>query len=264
MRKSLVLLISFVALVVISHAQSKKPLANDDVLKMVKMGFDEETIVKAIQANESNFDTSPDALIGLKTAGASKPVIDAMLEAEAKKKSPAPAVVPVAAPTIKESDPDLPEDVGVYIKWKGKLTEIEPEVVNWRTGGLGKMMLSGGLTKGHVNGTVREKTSKLHVAGLLEFIIRCPEGTSATEYQLLRLDQHSDRREFRAMTGGVVHASGGAERNAVDVKPEKLASRIYKIKVADLKRGEYGFLPPGAMSASVASAGKMYTFTVIE
>lgn len=265
MRKSLAVLASFMVLLVVCSAQSKRPLANDDVVKMVTMGFDEATIIKAIQANEPNFDTSVDSLMALKTAGVPKPIIDAMLEAEAKKKAPLPAVVPVSTATIaKETNPDVPDEVGVYIKLKGKLTEMESEVVNWRTGGVGKAMLSGGLSHGHVNGTVHNKESKLRVAGPLEFIIRCPEGTAATEYQLLRLDEHGDRREFRAITGGVIHASGGAERNAVGFEPEKIASRTYRIKLAELKKGEYGFLPPGAMSMSVASAGKMYTFSVIE
>jgi hypothetical protein len=47
------------------------------------------------------------------------------------------------------------------------------------------------------------------------FIIKTPEGTSATEYQLLQLCERENRREFRAMTGGVIHSSGGAERNAL-------------------------------------------------
>jgi len=79
--------------------QTKKPLTNDDVVQMVKAGFDEATIVKAIQANETNFDASVDALVALKTAGASKPIIDAMLEAEARNKDAASAAVPAAAAT---------------------------------------------------------------------------------------------------------------------------------------------------------------------
>ncbi len=36
------------------------------------------------------------------------------------------------------------------------------------------------------------------------------------------------------------------------------------IRLDGLKRGEYGFLPPGVSSASIAASGKMYTFGVIE
>ena len=53
-----------------------------------------------------------------------------------------------------------------------------------------------------------------------------------SEYQLLRLAVHGDRREFRAMTGGVIHTSGGAEKNAVAFQPEKVGKRIWKIAPA--------------------------------
>ena len=36
-----------------------------------------------------------------------------------------------------------------------------------------------------------------------------PEGTAITEYQLLRLRDAKDGREFRTVTGGVMHVSGG-------------------------------------------------------
>jgi hypothetical protein len=78
-----VLLLIFLALTPLSS--QNKPLTNDDVIQMVKGGLDDETIIKAVQANDSAFDTSPQALVALKNAGVTKPVVDAMLDAEAKK-----------------------------------------------------------------------------------------------------------------------------------------------------------------------------------
>jgi len=90
-------------------------------------------------------------------------------------------------------------------------------------------------------------------------------GGSATEYQLLSLCAKGDRREFRAVTGGVLHASGGAKDNVVSFEYQKVAPRIYKIKIQRLGVGEYGFLAPGAVaSANVASQGKIYTFQIVE
>jgi hypothetical protein len=148
MRRSLALFLSFIALLVVCQAQSKKPLTNEDVVKMVTMGFDVTTIVKAIQANEPNFDTSVDSLMALKTAGVSEPIIHAMLEAEAKKKSPAPALVPAVAtapdkdstsqPAIANSAPDpaklmLKEGNEVKLKFRDNLsskTAAEGDPVN--------------------------------------------------------------------------------------------------------------------------------------
>src|SRR5215467_12181291 len=66
-------------------AQSSKPLTNDDVVQMVKGGFDESTTVAAIESSDSNFDTSVQALMALKTAGVSERAISAMLAAAKKK-----------------------------------------------------------------------------------------------------------------------------------------------------------------------------------
>jgi hypothetical protein len=57
---------------------------------------------------------------------------------------------------------------------------IEPEIVNWRTGGVVKNAATLGLDKGHVNGTVAGPHSTFTVssvpfgmAGPIEFYIRC-------------------------------------------------------------------------------------------
>ena len=103
------------------------------------------------------------------------------------------------------------------------------------------------------------------VAAPLEFYIRCPEGDSASEYQLLHFWEKGNRREFRTVTGGVLHASGGAQDNVVDFTFDKVASRTYKIDLANLSVGEYGFLAPGTTaSPNAASQGKVYTFRIVE
>src|SRR5207237_10900121 len=73
-------------------AQQKNPaLTNDDILKMVKGGLQETTVLNAITANETDFDVSAKALLDLKQAGISDQIIDAMLAAEAKKRNAASA-----------------------------------------------------------------------------------------------------------------------------------------------------------------------------
>ena len=72
-------------------AQQKNPLTNADVIKMVKAGLAETTIVAAIAANDTQFDLSSAGLQALNQAGASSKVIRAMLAAESKKKDVAAA-----------------------------------------------------------------------------------------------------------------------------------------------------------------------------
>ena len=51
------------------------PMNNDDVIKMVKGGLGEATVLQAIEGAEHGFDTSPDGLVKLKQGGVSDTVI---------------------------------------------------------------------------------------------------------------------------------------------------------------------------------------------
>jgi hypothetical protein len=249
-------------LVSVSLAQQlTKKMSNQDVVDMVALGLSDDVVIDKIHAAEgTNFDTSVPALKRLKSASVSDHVIRAMI-------NPKPALLPVsaAATNVPHAGASwLPDEAGVYVMIKGKLTEVDPEVVGWQTGGIMKSMATGGLTKGHVNGKIMKPKSAIQVPTPVEVYIRTPEGTSVGEYQLLRLDEKGNRREFRALTGGIIHASVGSEKNSVAMEPEKVAKSTWRIKLADLKKGEYGFLPPGVSSQSISSAGKIYTFGVIE
>ena len=96
-------------------AQQKNPLTNADVIKMVKAGLAETTIVAAIAANDTQFDLSSTGLQALNQAGASSKVIRAMLAAESKKKDAAAAAensTPVQDATITQgSTPEVSSDM---------------------------------------------------------------------------------------------------------------------------------------------------------
>ena len=240
--------------------QLSKKMSNQDVIDMVSLGLSDDVVIDKIHSGgDTDFDTSVDGLKALKAAKVSDAVIRAMINPH-----PAPAVstAPAVAPATSASG--IPEDAGVYIVLKGVVKEMEPEVVGWQTGGVMKSFATQGLTKGHTNGKVMGPKSAIQAPNPFEFIIKAPEGTSVTEYQLLKLDEKGNRREFRAFTGGIIHASSGSEKNAVEFASEKIASRTWRVKLTDLKKGEYGFLPPGMSSQSISSSGKMYTFGVME
>jgi outer membrane lipoprotein SlyB len=63
------------------------PMTNDDVIKMVKGGLGESTVIQAIDGAEPGFDTSPDGLVKLKQGGVSDNVIQRVIA----RKSGAPA-----------------------------------------------------------------------------------------------------------------------------------------------------------------------------
>ena len=68
------------------------------------------------------------------------------------------------------------------------------------------------------------------------------------------------------MTGGVIHTSTGAQRDSVEFTSTKIGPRLYEITLGpETAVGEYGILPPGSItSTNAASAGKMFTFHLVE
>lgn len=77
-----VLSLSFSLCATVASAQQQTqeaPLTNASVIKLVRAGFKEKTLVAIINSRPSRFDLSPDRLIELKKSGVSERVILAML-----------------------------------------------------------------------------------------------------------------------------------------------------------------------------------------
>ena len=253
-------IVALALLAAVAFAQSD--LNNEAILKMVKAGLGEDVIVSMIKNQPGKYVVDPDSVIQLKQAGTSEKIINAMIEKNSG--GTAATAVPPAAPTAVVP---LVDEVGVYYMDKdNKWIQILPEVVNWKTGGVLKSLATDGIVKGDMNGHIEGKLSRYTLNTPLHFLIYMPDGVSTTEYQLLHLRESGKSREFRSMTGGVFHASGGAKRDAMEFEAKKVAPRMYEVVLGgDIKSGDYGFLPPGAMSSSnMASSGKIYTFHVIE
>jgi hypothetical protein len=230
---------------------------NDSVIKMVKAGMSDSIVISTINSQPAQFSLSANDLIALKQAGVSDAVMAAMIA----KSSPTPAPAAAAA-----SASEYPTEIGVYFKQKGAYTEIQPEIVNTKTGGVLKSIATDGIVKGDINGHINGEHSSTSVVTPLDFLIVVRSGDNPVEYQLLRLHSKSKYREFRSVTGGVFHASTGASRDLLQFRTVKVAPLTYSITLpAPLAPGEYGFLPPGAFaSKNLASSGMMYTFSLKE
>jgi hypothetical protein len=227
------------------------PITNADVLRMRAEGFSDALMIQAISNKPTVFDTSLQALVDLKRAGISDAVLDTMIAVDAGSRG---NLIPL--------DKDgLPSEVGVYISDGNRLVEMDAEVATWQSGGVVKAIFLP--TRGHRNAKIMNPRSRYIVHPSAQFIIRCPEGTAPSEYQLLEMYEKSNRREFRVFTGGVFHRSSGAERTAVPFAYKKIAPRTFLVTLNSVPRGEYGLLPPayGAGSNSF-QIGKVYTFAV--
>jgi hypothetical protein len=242
-------------------ATAQDVLTNESVVKMVKSGLGEGLIVSMVQNQPGKYSLTPEELVKLKGAGVSEKILGAMV-AKGSGGGSAPAT---AATPAGDSDVPASIEIGVYYKKDGRWQEMLPEVVNWKTGGVLKHIATAGVVKGDVNGHLDGAHSRNSVKSPVEALIYAPEGVAITEYQLIHLHENPDNREFRTITGGVMHESGGATRDIVAFEGKKIAPRTYKVILPSLGAGEFGFLPPEAVSLSKgASIGKMYTFRLLE
>jgi len=253
-----------VATSTIAFAQTA-PLDNDAVLKLQKAGLTEDLIVTTVTNSPGHYDLATDKLIALKQAGLTDKEIGAMIAKNAN-----PNGTPTTTVVVAAAGPQLPagvDEVGVYYKGKdGKWVEFAPEIVNYKSGGALKSFASQGLVKMDKNGHINGKSAPTTLTRPVEFLLYTPEGTAPNEYVLLKLRENSNNREFRSETGGVVHTSSGASRDAQEFTPSKIGPRLYTFSLGpETKPGEYGILPPGSYtSTNAASGGKIDTFHLAE
>lgn len=270
MRESFLAWILTVVLGVLAFGQT--PLTNDTIVKMVKAGLGDDVVISTITSQPAKFATTPDDLIALKGAGVSDRVIGVMVErmvalnSVAPPPAEAPATPAPAAPTPSGASPAPVNEVGVYYLKADTWEDLPPEVVNFKTGGVLKTIGTVGIVKGDVNGRVNGEHSKTQLKTPVTLLVYTQEGVAITEYQLLRLRDSKDAREFRTVTGGVMHVSGGATRDLLPFESKKIAPRTYQIVLPNVGSGEYGLLPPASSDATSSSGriGKVYSFRIIE
>lgn len=248
-----------------SIALAQQTLNNAAVLKLHTAGLSDDLIVQTVSSSPGQYDTGVDAMIALKKAGIGDKVIGAMVAKNANPNGPAPTAAFAPGGSALPAGVD---EIGVYYKdpKSGSWTEFQPEIVNYKSGGALKSTFSYGIVKQDKNGHVPGKSAPLSLNHPVEILIYAPEGTAPNEYQLLKMRVNSDNREFRSETGGVFHSSGGAERDRQDFTSTKIGPRLYTVSIGpEFKPGEYGILPPGAVSSTnAASAGKINTFHLVE
>jgi hypothetical protein len=229
-------------------------MTNESVMRMAKSGLGDDLIVQTITTQPGQYTTDADSLVALKQAGVSDRVITAMVNKGRVR-------LTGSEPSITLSDVN---EIGVYYKDRyGKWQPIEPEIVLIKSGGFMKSTATRNIIKEDKNGHVNGRESKLLLPRPIEFLIYTPVGVDVTEYDLLRFRLNKESREFRVLTGGVFHQTGGADRDEVPFKPVKTAPHTYQFTLGPETPGaEYGILPPG--TGNVTNGGKIYTFAISE
>lgn len=224
----------------IAQTPASVPMTNQDVIKLTKAGLGDDVIIVKIGASQTNFDTSTDAIVILKSSGVSDRVIQAMFKGASSTSS-------VKSSTIntkpEEYSKNYPSEMGIYANIEGKWVDLPAEKANWKTGGLlkaiGRASVIGG-AGADVDIYVNGPTSSLSAPRKIEFIIRTNEGGSPVSYELVKFTQKSARREFKAGRSGFISFKSGPGKAAVPFESIKVGERTFMIKI-DLEPGEYCF-----------------------
>ena len=239
-----------------AHASVEPALmTNDTVLRMHRAGLADDLILQTIAAQPGSYSTSPDTLIDLKQAGIANTILAAM-STKARHQITNVEAANIAPATVNE--------IGVYYKdGNGRWQPMESEVIHTRSSGWIKNTLSDGIIKTDMNGTVSGHESRLLLPRPIEFLLFTPDGVDAHEYGLLRFRLTSKDREFRTLTGGIFHSTGGAKHDEVPFTSKKIAARTWTFTLGqDTPGAEYGILPPG--TGNITNGGKIYTFAISE
>jgi hypothetical protein len=263
-------------------AQSQEPskrLGNQDIIEMVKAGLSEDVIIAKIRsvsgADGLKFDTSVDGLKELKAAQVPDAVIKVMINP-----APQPATV-VAAGTAVAVDPNLPPpEVGVYWRDGATFVLIQGRAISQeKAGGRAASYFTYGMRGQHWDATLEGPTSNNRVKDRRPMFYFCvPDGASAADFVLIKLEKKSDRREFQVGSfGGISGGKSGVKKDKeVAFTAEHMAIRMYKITLEnDLKPGEYAFfmgtggqanMSAGRVSSSSGgnAGGRVYDFSIPE
>jgi hypothetical protein len=247
-----------------------KRLTNQDIIEMTNLNLSDDVIIAKIRsatgADASKFDTSVDGLKALKAANVSDAVIKVMINPT----PPPPPVVTTAAPMT--LDPNFPPpEVGVY--WK------DAAIARTKAGGRAASFATDGIRGQHWDAVLEGPASKNHVKDRRPiFYLYVPDGSSAADYALIKLQKKGDRREFQVGSfGGIGGGKSGVKKDKeVSCSSEHVGIRMYKITLnEDLKPGEYAFfmgtgsqsnMSSGRVSSSSggAASGRVYDFNIPE
>jgi hypothetical protein len=257
-----------------------KRFTNQDVIDMTGLGLSDDVIIAKIRSISGSggikFDTSVDGLKALKAAKVSDEVIKVML-------NPAPPPGPVVVGTSPVSiDPNLPPpEVGVYWKDGTKFVLLQGMALSQaKVGGRAGSFFTNGMRSEHWDATVEGSTSKNPVKDRRPvFYFYVPDGDTAADYVLVKLERKSDHREFQVGNfGGVTGGKSGVKKDKqITYHAEHVGIRNYKVTLdSDLKAGEYAFfLGTGSQSnmsggnmgsarSGGSASGRIYDFSITE
>ncbi len=216
-----------------------KALTNDDIVKMVKSGMDEGLVKSIIQrAPSTQFDTSPDALIALKTAGVPQAVLAAMVTEAVPSSTTIPPTTVLGSQQVKE--PEYANSV-FLLESDGTLKPLERQTPSAGVkikamgfgGGSSSMVFNGAKSPVRISADQKPK-----------FIVRLAAGDvdPSTLIQFFALKPTKDKRELQVGKAGFMARGAKTTMNdtAIPFSVTKYGNSSFKvIPNSSLEPGEY-------------------------
>jgi len=254
---------------------SAAPLTNDDIIAMTQAKLADAVIVAKIRSSDCAFNTSPQALIGLKQSGISDVVLAAMAETGTDRFANKP----------EPDELDSEHDPGIYYLHPGgrDMTLLEPTAYSSaKTTGMLASLVTYGLAKTKAKGVVRgtrsatrvrqprptfyfyfeQKRTTLSNAG--QSPVWFGELSAPSQFTLACLRPRKDSRDLVIGEFGILGASTGArDRDVEEFDFTKVSPGVYKVVPRkDLEPGEYCFFYAGQNTAPGTSGGSLFDFGV--
>ncbi len=257
-------------------AQETKPLTNQDVIRLVKLGLSTEIITTKIAESPANFDLSIEGLATLAQNKVPNEVIKAMQAKSSSPTRPASAaseknaVATNPAAEAKTSALPLPSEKGAYL-WDGKKLHLlyqstVPSMGSnfWRNmTPFVKKKMELQLIGANAKAVFEDQQPTILVSGLGEVI----PGVPAFRWLYVKTGgMRKDRRIVGTYDVGGFFGSVSRVDNEIEVEIKKMADGVYAIRPAKpLPDGEYGLVqvPKLAdMSANPSFAPPIWDFGV--
>ncbi len=254
-RHRFILVLALVSLTLLSATSltAQEVLTNDSVLAMKKAGMSDSLILAKIRTSQTKFDTSTKGLIGLKSAGLSDQIIEAMVGHSGSAGSPPAAAAPAApaaagATTAKETIFHLTGNKYVELAAASSSVEFNTSFFDSKS----ELVLRG-------------KKAQYRISDRKPVFYST---WSANDVPLVRLKPGSDHddRNLKISSGSYAPFGGSTKfgvrsEDKVDVESEKDARGLYKMTPKEpLKPGEYGFVLTYGMAGG--TSGRVFDFGV--
>jgi hypothetical protein len=238
---------------------AQEPLNNEGIIKLVKSGMTEDLIINLIQVQPGAYALSADDLTALKAASVSEKIITAMV-AKAKGVSATGAQAGAAPGASTPKQRSSISGPGLYYKKGNEYFELLTEEVEWKTSGAMKNIVSAGIVKKDIKGTLSGPSSRNFLTNPMEIILFPDSGITVTSYILLPMKPDKGMREF---TVGPTNQKSGVAKGAIPFGVEKVGDNMFRMVLqTPLSPGEYGILT--ATPADTNTTGsKMYTFRIL-